>query len=92
MIQIDRKQFFYPVSVPQSILLILVLLVCLGSGACSPAKNQSGNNGLATGCGECLDMPTGEVCTPAGTRRNSCLAICEGIKINCFQSCPCPAE
>ncbi|MBU43656.1 MAG: hypothetical protein CMN76_10580 [Spirochaetaceae bacterium] len=65
-------------------------------GQCRSGKDASGPSGLPDErdeCGECLDMPTGEVCTEAGeTLRNSCLAICRGYKIKCFQSCPCPVQ
>lgn len=40
-------------------------------------------------CGECLDLPTGPVCTVQGTMRNSCLAICRSSKILCTGECPC---
>ncbi|MCS7205458.1 MAG: hypothetical protein NZ853_07160 [Leptospiraceae bacterium] len=44
------------------------------------------------GCGECLDLDTGRVCTTEGTYYNSCLAICKRVKILCDGECPCPVK
>lgn len=41
------------------------------------------------GCGECLFLDTGRVCTTRGTYYNSCLAICRRVKILCDGECPC---
>lgn len=72
-------------------MLIPILILFLMAPACRSGKDPAGLPDLRDECGECLDMPTGEVCTAEGeTVRNSCLAICRGKKIQCFQACPCP--
>lgn len=73
-------------------LIMIVLVVFIVT--CSPAKKKTIEpvNHTKSKCGECLDMPLGEVCTASGTKRNSCMAICGGVKILCFQACPCPKD
>ena len=74
------------------LLSVLTLVFLLSLTGCRSGDDAStGLPDERDECGECLDMPTGEVCTAEGeTIRNSCLAICRGKKIQCFQSCPCP--
>ena len=81
---------------------IVACLVFFAAGACrlpvpqGPAQPDPGptrsHEDIPERCGECLEFPTGEVCTPAGTKRNSCLAICENVAILCNGPCPCPEE
>ena len=74
-----------------SILIILLIGLC-------KTPSDPGDSGTSVGsdpmeaCGECLDLPTGDVCTSQGTVRNSCLAICKGYRIECNGSCPCPEK
>lgn len=71
-------------------LLVILAVVGLVLAGCRPSvRDQGKKDELLVKCGHCLDFPTGEVCTPEGTRRNSCQAICEGVKILCSQACPC---
>ncbi|MEQ8353613.1 MAG: hypothetical protein RH862_19210 [Leptospiraceae bacterium] len=73
--------------------LIVIICLALMLGACKSGEDSQGLPDERDACGECLDMPTGEVCTEQGdTLRNSCLAICRGYKIQCFQGCPCPKK
>ncbi|MBI3396810.1 MAG: hypothetical protein HY042_13310 [Spirochaetia bacterium] len=62
-------------------------LVVSGAGMCSTKPGPSGKAPAL--CGECLDLPSGTVCTAEGTVRNSCVAICRQIKIECNHACPC---
>tara|TARA_B100001939_G_scaffold105710_3_gene91399 strand:+ start:31598 stop:31849 length:252 start_codon:yes stop_codon:yes gene_type:complete len=73
--------------------IALCLILVFSLAGCKTARDPQGLPDERDACGECLDMPTGEVCTEQGeTLRNSCLAICRGYKIKCFQGCPCPKE
>ena len=68
------------------LLLSSFILTCSGKEerkATDPAPTEQ--------CGECLSAPTRKVCTARGNIKNACLAICRGIKIECYQACPCPA-
>tara|TARA_Y100001933_G_scaffold202006_1_gene203721 strand:- start:617 stop:868 length:252 start_codon:yes stop_codon:yes gene_type:complete len=72
---------------------VLAMILALTLLDCKTSKDPQGLPDERDACGECLDMPTGEVCTEQGeTLRNSCLAICRGYKIDCFQGCPCPEK
>ena len=79
-----------------SVALILALNLAVTAAHCrggSPtARPASSPAEVPEQCGECLDYPTGQVCTARGTLRNSCLAICTRELILCKQACPCPAE
>lgn len=81
-----------PKALRLSLFTALALVFLLSLAGCRSGNDpSSGLPDERDECGECLDMPTGEVCTAEGeTIRNSCLAICRGKKIQCFQSCPCP--
>ncbi|MBE7440788.1 MAG: hypothetical protein HS115_20260 [Spirochaetales bacterium] len=76
-------------SIKTNLLRTLVLLLFLFFLAdCRPAPVRG--PAARAECGECLDLPTGAVCTVSGTQQNSCLAICRGQKILCHHACPCP--
>jgi len=74
------------------VLPFLFLLMFLLVGGCRGCQQEqtSTNVDIPPRCGECLELPTGEVCTVQGTKKNSCLAICLGVKILCSGACPCP--
>lgn len=73
------------------LLLLLAVGGCRGCQKEKPVK-PSADADIPPQCGECLDLPTGEVCTVDGTMRNSCLAICMRRKIICNVACPCPGR
>jgi hypothetical protein len=67
--------------------LVLVVGIFLLGPMCQ-SKTGSGEDQPAM-CGQCLDLPTGNVCTEKGTMKNNCMAICQGVKIECSGPCPC---
>ncbi len=78
----------------KKILIILILLTLASCKSCSDVEIKRSNSPGFNfeGCGECLDLNTGRVCTVQGTYYNSCLAICKQVKILCNGECPCPAK
>lgn len=71
----------------------VALILLLAMGGCKGCQKEGPGpitEDIPPQCGECLDLPTGEVCTVDGTMRNSCLAICMRKKIVCNVACPCP--
>jgi hypothetical protein len=66
------------------------LMALIFSGGCRGCQKEEADR--LPQCGECLELPTGEVCTVRGTMRNSCLAICVGAKILCNGACPCSTD
>lgn len=78
------------------ILIIITLLILTSCKSCNDKgfmQKTSSNRGFNfDGCGECLDLNTGRVCTVEGTYFNSCLAICRQVKILCNGECPCKTK
>lgn len=75
------------------VLMPLIGFILLSIGSCRGCqKEHNRTDEISPHCGECLDLPTGEVCTAKGTVRNSCLAICLREKILCSNPCPCPSK
>lgn len=76
---------------PLQIVAFLIMLSTLniGLGGCKSGGKAAGGDGE---CGECLDIETAQVCTPDGTMRNACMAICREKLILCRQACPCPEK
>ena len=70
-------------------ILFSLLLVAAG---CKKQVKGSGGDELSKRCGHCLSIESGNVCTPVGTLKNSCFAICSEQKILCNQTCPCPEK
>ena len=71
-----------------AILAVVALIAALAfAGGCRGCQQEGAD--IPPQCGECLELPTGEVCTVRGTMKNSCLAICVGAKIECNGPCPC---
>lgn len=71
-----------------AILAVVALIAALAfAGRCQGFQKEGAD--ILPQCGECLELPTGEVCTVRGTMKNSCLAICLGAKIECHGPCPC---
>ncbi len=68
--------------------IIVLIVSCKTSIDQKSTTKKDGFN--FEGCGECLDLNTGNVCTVDGTYYNSCLAICRQVKILCNGKCPCP--
>ncbi len=79
----------------KKILIIFLLFSLFSCKSCNDKGyvEKSKSSGFNfDGCGECLDLNTGRVCTVDGTYFNSCLAICKQVKILCNGECPCPAK
>ncbi len=74
--------------------LILAFTIILNCKSCHSLKTNQieGDKNMFEGCGECLHLHTGNVCTVEGTFYNSCLAICKQVKILCEGKCPCPSK
>lgn len=79
----------------KKILIIFIFFSLISCKSCNDKgykqKNKSPGFNF-DGCGECLDLNTGRVCTVEGTYFNSCLAICKQVKILCNGECPCPTK
>ncbi len=75
-----------------SLMFLLCLLVSSHIPGCGreSVKNSPAQAEKAE-CGECLAIKSPQVCTSSGTKQNACLAICQNVKIECYQACPCPA-
>ncbi|MCB1315746.1 MAG: hypothetical protein KDK27_07315, partial [Leptospiraceae bacterium] len=58
-------------------ILSSLVLMGVGSSCMENQRTEPAEQEEAIRCGECLEQQPGEVCTEAGTRRNSCYAICE---------------
>ncbi|GIX41158.1 MAG: hypothetical protein KatS3mg129_0891 [Leptospiraceae bacterium] len=72
---------------------IFITLIILFLFHCKSCEKENNNRGFNfEGCGECLNLNTGRVCTVEGTFYNSCLAICKQVKILCNGECPCPEK
>jgi hypothetical protein len=77
----------------KKILYIIIFFLLINCKSCEKGQvfeNKKGFN--FEGCGECLNLDTGRVCTIEGTYYNSCLAICKQVKILCNGECPCPKK
>ncbi len=72
------------------IIYIILLIVSCKTSIDQKSTKKDGFN--FEGCGECLNLNTGNVCTVEGTYYNSCLAICRQVKILCNGECPCPKK
>lgn len=70
---------------------ILFFLFFLYCKSCNSSKQIIEKESFE-GCGECLQLNTGNVCTVEGTYFNSCLAICKQVKILCEGKCPCKKD
>lgn len=73
--------------------LIILLSILVSSHILTCSSKKTKNTGKTTAraqCGECLSVQTQRVCTARGTMLNACMAICKGVKIECYQKCPCP--